>query len=371
MTSYQIIGLVFAVTGVLAGISLLFESQKVKSLDLDYLPKTNLLLWLVRIFVGLLFLYSGYVKANDYIGFAYKLEEYFGVFGADFSFFKGFFEFMTPLSKPLAWFISVFEMALGVAIIVGWRMNLTMWLSMLMMIFFTVLTGYSHYTGAVADCGCFGDALKIEPWESFVKDIILTGMLIPLFIVRHSIHPIFGKSGTWKVVLASFLLSGAYSYYCHEHLPVVDYRAYKVGVDLEQCTTYIHPGDDFPKCSDFFQFYDDRELPLFEGNKLLVTVYTAYGAETEDLQASEALNQSLQGSGVSVYGVNGDTKKTFEGKFKEQAGLSYPFTYLDPKTIKTMVRSNPGYMLLKDGVIVKKWHHNDIPSAEEVKGLLQ
>ena len=91
---------------------------------------------------------------------------------------------MAGFAKPLAWFISVFEMALGVAVILGWRMNLTIWLSMIMMIFFTILTGYSHYTGAVADCGCFGDALKIEPWESFVKDIILTGMLIPVFLVR-------------------------------------------------------------------------------------------------------------------------------------------------------------------------------------------
>lgn len=371
MTSYQIIGLLFAISGVLAGLSLLWESQKVKSLDLDYLPKTNLLVWVVRIFVGLLFLYSGYVKANDYIGFAYKLEEYFGVFASDFSLFKGFFEFMTPLSKPLAWFISVFEMALGVAVIVGWRMNLTMWLSMLMMIFFTILTGYSHYTGAVADCGCFGDALKIEPWESFVKDIILTGMLIPVFVVRHSIHPIFGKSGTWKVVLASFLLAGAYSYYCHEHLPVVDYRAYKVGVDLEHCKEYIAPGDDFPKCSDFDQFYSDRELPIFEGNNLMVVIYTGFKADMEDMQASEALYQSLQGSGINVYGANGDSKKTFEEEIKPKAGMTYPFTYFDPKTLKTIVRSNPGYVLLKEGVVVEKWHHNDIPSADEVKALLQ
>lgn len=371
MTTYQIIGMIFAVTGVLAGISLFLESRKVSTMDLDYLSTTNKLVWLVRIFVGLLFLYSGYVKANDYIGFAYKLEEYFMVFGIDFSFFKGFFDFLSPFSKPLAWFISVFEMALGVAVIIGWRMNLTLWLSMIMMVFFTILTGYSHFTGAVADCGCFGDALKIEPWESFVKDIILTGMLLPVFLVRKYIPPLFGKGPTGKVVLASFLLAGAYSYYCHEHLPVVDYRAYKVGVDLEHCKDYIHPGDDLPKCVDFDQFYSDRELPIFEGKNLMVITYTGFKADLEDLKASEALNQSLQNSGINVYGANGDSKKNFEENIVPKAGLTYPFTYFDPKTLKTMVRSNPGYILLNEGVVVKKWHHNDVPSAEEVKSLLQ
>lgn len=370
MTTYQIIGLIFAVTGILGGISLFTESRKVSSMDLDYLPTTNKLVWLIRIFVGLLFLYSGFVKANDYIGFAYKLEEYFGVFASSFPFFKGFFVFMAGFAKPLAWFISVFEMALGVAVILGWRMNLTIWLSMIMMVFFTVLTGYSHYTGAVADCGCFGDALKIEPWESFVKDIILTGMLIPVFLVRKYIPPLLGAKNTTIAVVASFLLAGAYSYYCHEHLPVVDYRAYKVGVDLEVCKETIPPGADFPKCSDFDQFYDDRTLPIFEGKNLMVITYTGFSADMEDLKASEALNQSLKGSGINVYGANGDSKKTFETKIVPQAGLTYPFTYFDPKTLKTMVRANPGYILLNEGVVVKKWHHNDIPSAEEIKGLL-
>ena len=369
MTTYQIIGLIYAIVGIATATSLAYEANKRKTLDITFLPISGILILITRVLIGLLFFYSGFVKANDYIGFAYKLDEYFMVFGNDFPAFKGFFDFFIPFSKPLAWFISVFEIALAIAIIVGWRMRLTAWLSLIMMIFFTVLTGYSHYTGAVADCGCFGDALKIEPWESFVKDIILTGMLIPLFLVRKSVRPLLPEKISHYVVAGSFLLAGIFSWYCHEHLPWKDYRAYKVGVDLEQCKDEILPGEDFPACADWAQFYD--EYPIYEGQTLLIIMYNIGKAPEDAVRESESLFQSLQGKGVKVFGVTATGRDKVEENFKPLLGLSYPFTYIDEKALKTAVRSNPGYILLHEGVIVKKWHHNDTPSADEIASLLQ
>src|SRR6218665_838406 len=135
---------------------------------------------IARILVGLLFMYSGLIKANDTIGFAYKLEEYFEVFGTDF---------LVPAAVPLAMFICVFEVLLGFALLIGARLKLTLWLSMLMIIFFTFLTFYSAYFDKVNSCGCFGDAIKLTPWQSFSKDLILLVLLIIIIIGRQYVNP--------------------------------------------------------------------------------------------------------------------------------------------------------------------------------------
>lgn len=361
-----------------------------QTLEMDSLPVSHLLIWGIRIYIGLLFLYSGFVKANDYIGFAYKLEEYFTVFGAHFPAVKGFFGIFVPFAEPMAWFISVFELVLAVAILLGFRMNLTAWLTLLMMIFFTALTAYSHLTGAVTDCGCFGDALKIEPWESFTKDVILTIMLIPLFLVRKTITAIPNNRIAAIIVAATFLISGIYSWYCHENLPVVDYRAYKVGVDLKTCTTQMTP-EGYPKCKDWY--FADEELYLldtytllpetdsvriksgkafridmknaFEGTTLMIITYNVNKADEAAMKASADLARELEGSEVFVLGATSTGYSSME-EFIPKYGLEYPFAFMDETVLKTIVRSHPGYVLLKDGVIQKKWHQNNRPSKEEI-----
>lgn len=127
---------------------------------------------LCRILVGVLFIISGFIKANDTLGFSYKLDEYFLVFNMSF---------MSAFSVALAQFICVAEIVLGVATLVGWRMNLVTWLLMLMIVFFTFLTFYSAYFNVVKDCGCFGDALKLTPWQSFGKDVVLLVLILVIF----------------------------------------------------------------------------------------------------------------------------------------------------------------------------------------------
>jgi len=134
------------------------------------------LVWISRILVGVLFIVSGLIKANDTMGFAYKMEEYFHVFGT---------EFMVPFAQFLSTFFCILEIALGVAVLAGYLMNFSSWLLLGLIVFFTFLTGYSAITNTVTDCGCFGDAVKLTPWQSFCKDLVLLFFIVILFCLQN------------------------------------------------------------------------------------------------------------------------------------------------------------------------------------------
>ncbi len=359
MSTYQIIGLSFAAIGILSLIILIVEQRNKRSNLLSSLPVTHIMIRLISILVGGLFIYSGFIKANDYTGFAYKLEEYFVVFGTDF---------MKPLAFPLAWFISVFEIALGVAIILGFMMQITSWLAVLMMIFFTILTGYSHFTGAVTDCGCFGDALKIAPWESFTKDIILTGMLIPLFIFRKQIQAIPNNNVAGWATLGVFILSGIFASYCRANLPLIDYRPYKVQVNLERCTTEMGP-EGLPACKDWAMFFLSEEIDVFKGNVLMIIMHNLNHTSPSELENSIRLSQELSDSDITVLATTATGRSDIES-LDATYNFPYEFALMDETVLKTIVRSNPGYMLIKDGIIIKKWHYNNISSKEELSRLM-
>jgi uncharacterized membrane protein YphA (DoxX/SURF4 family) len=369
MSTYQIIGLIYALVAGISILVLAIEANRRRTLQLEYLPNTTIFTWIIRVMIGGLFIYSGFVKANDYMGFALKLEEYFMVFGEHFPAFKGFFDLLLPTAEPQAWFISVFEIALGVALLVGFRMPLTVWLSLLMMVFFTILTGYSHFTGAVTDCGCFGDALKIEPWETFVKDIILSLMLIPLFVTRKQIPPFPSKAvANWATGI-TFVFFGIFSWWCHEHLPLIDYRPYKLGTDLEVCTTQMTAAG-YPKCKDWYPYFPEEEIPLFEGKVLMIIYASVDKAPAEEMKATAALADQLAGSDITVVGATATGPSQME-TFISQYGLDYPLAFMDETVLKTIIRSHPGYMLLQDGVVMGKWHYNDRPDLAELKAAMQ
>lgn len=347
-------------------------------------PATHALVWVIRIYVFLLFTYSGFVKANDYIGFSYKLEEYFQVFAEYLPFMAGFWQFWEGLAEPLAWFISVFEIALAVAILLGWRMRLTAWLTMLMMLFFTVLTGFSAITGEVTDCGCFGDAIKLKPWMSFSKDIVYLIILTPLFLIRKDIKAFPSKAIALGLVLLTFLVSGVYGWYCHENLPVVDYRAYKIGTDLNRCTT--EPGDEgIPKCKDWDEIlYKDfiaekkaasdttfvmpQALMPLQGKTLMVVAYKLEKASDESLSQSGDLARALREKGVNTVLMT-STGPSIVEDIVAKANLDYPVSFRDATMLKTIIRANPGYVLLDNGKVIGKWHHNNIPDVTEVMEL--
>ena len=142
----------------------------------------RILVQICRFLVGALFIFSGLIKANDPVGFGVKLEDYFLVFADTFSFFRA--PWLLQSTVPLAWVICVVEVALGIALLLGIRRKLVAWSLLLMIIFFTWLTGYSAITGAVTDCGCFGDAVKLTNWQTFFKNVVLMLPVLYLFYNR-------------------------------------------------------------------------------------------------------------------------------------------------------------------------------------------
>ncbi|GIV43568.1 MAG: hypothetical protein KatS3mg035_0691 [Bacteroidia bacterium] len=182
-----------------------------------------------RILVGLLFIVSGLIKANDPIGFSYKLDEYWQVFGM---------EWMSPMSLAISVFICVAEVVLGVAVLFGAQMVLVSWSLLLMIIFFTFLTFYSAYFNKVTDCGCFGDAVKLTPWESFTKDVVLLVFILIIFFYRNKVKSVFkSKVGDWALILIATIATGYFSLHCINHLPVKDFRPYAIGKNIKEQMT--------------------------------------------------------------------------------------------------------------------------------------
>ena len=180
-----------------------------------------------RILVGALFIFSGFIKLNDPLGFSYKLEEYFSYDVLNIP-------SLIPYALGLAVFVVVFEVILGVFLLIGYKPKFTVWSLLGMIVFFTFLTFYAAYFDKVKDCGCFGDFLKLTPWQSFSKDVILLVLILVLFFGQRHIKPVMTTFGTSLVALLSFIVSLWFGYYVLMHLPAIDFRAYKIGDNLQE-----------------------------------------------------------------------------------------------------------------------------------------
>ena len=175
----------------------------------------------IRIFVGLLFIFSGLIKANDPHGLSYKMQEFFEVWG---------FDFLNPLSLFSSLVMNVLEVFAGIAIIVNWQTKKITWLLFILILFFTYLTGYALFSGKIKTCGCFGDCLPLTPAMSFTKDIIL-GVLILILLATNSgkvSKGIFGKLVLFTVTIGT----AAFQWFVLSYLPIVDCLPFKKGNDI-------------------------------------------------------------------------------------------------------------------------------------------
>lgn len=417
------------------------------------------LLNIARIIVGNLFIFSGIVKVNDPLGFSYKLEEYFIEFGMNW-------EWLHELLVPLAATLCIVEIVLGVAVLVGYRMKQVSWILLLMIVFFTFLTGASAIFEIVRSCGCFGDAIPLTPWESFYKDLILLVLIGLIFYKRKSIEPWQSSKSLllvfvistgimialgmmlswnmevevlafiWLAVLIKFSLKKAeyaavfavlfsliYGLYISvaaiEHLPFKDFRPYAVGKNLpEQMTlpadakspvyenTLIYKNKNTGEVKELTdqeytasKIWEDKnwewqetqselieegdvapitdlsiighdgvdytDIILSEDQVLLIIAYDLAAAGTEHWGEINELVKSARSKGIKVIGLSaaGEEQKN---NYIEKHQLIFDFYITDGIVLKTIVRSNPGLVMLKQGTVTGKWHENDVPSVDKL-----
>jgi len=351
-----------------------------------------------RIFVGVLFIISGLIKLNDPVGFSFKLGDYFAPEVLNLP-------FLEPYALVIAVLVVILEVLLGVMLIVGYAKKFTLWSLLLMIVFFTFLTFYSAYFNKVTDCGCFGDALKLTPWESFSKDVVLLVLILFLYKGSGYIQPFFSKGVRSITVFISLILCLWLGLHVLEHLPVIDFRAYKVGTNITkgmqtpadapravyqynwsfdvngQQKTVINRGEDpkiegtllgvetsvlqkgyEPPIHDFSIERDgiDYTTQMLEEEHLLVVIaYNLNVAQNEGFIAIKEATDSALEKGYTVIGISASSTPETE-KLAAKYDLDFKFYFCDMTALKTIIRSNPSIMSLEKGTILQKLHFNDV-----------
>jgi uncharacterized membrane protein YphA (DoxX/SURF4 family) len=368
------------------------------------------LLMIARLFVGCLFIFSGFVKGIDPMGFQYKLNDYLEALNLKV------FEFLT---LPGAFLLPFAEFAIGIGLLTGILVRLSTKLAFVFMLFFTPLTLYIALKNPVTDCGCFGDALVISNWNTFYKNIVLIFLAILLLINRRTLQFIFTEKYRTIIFSSLLLIYISAVYWSYNHEPIFDFRPYRVGknipegmripdgspTDVYQNIYYYRnlKSNEVKKFTDLdFPWQDtinwkfesmDPPLLLKEGFKPPIHDFSIQTTEQEnvtdfylqdslftffviayDLEKSwnkkqNELNMLAIWAKSKGYHFVGLTSTSGEGlrKYKTDLHPAYEMMLTDQTTLKTIIRSNPGLMLLKKGTIIGKWHYNDFPTPEEAE----
>jgi uncharacterized membrane protein YphA (DoxX/SURF4 family) len=369
---------------------------------------------LVRIIVGVLFIFSGLVKAIDPLGLSYKMQEFFELWH------------MTQFNSwtlLLSILMNAFEIIAGFALLLGWRIRLFMWLLLLLVLFFTFLTGYAYLSGKFKNCGCFGDCLPISPLTSFLKDIILTILIGFLFWQRNKITPLFNeKTNTWTMFVVT-LLSFGLQWYSLTYLPPVDCLPYKKGNNISEQmkmpanavpdvfeTRIIYKKINSGEVKDMSQeeFYKSNiwEDSTWKQDTMITTLVkkgknneppikgfvltSATGADSteailsmpyailvylENFEVSvskwkkdfEKLHAAAQAKRVPVFIVTGRREEAAQ-KFSGTVLASIPVLTSDFTAIRTAARTSPCVYLLNKGTIVEKQSYKNF---DKVSGRLK
>lgn len=314
----------------------------------------KIIVQILRIFVGALFMFSGAVKVVDPIGSQYKFEEYFSASVLDL-------EFLIPYALPFAIILIVVEITLGAALLVGWRSKFTLRALLVTIVFFSFLTWYSAYYNKVTDCGCFGDAIKLTPWQSFYKDVVLTIAILILNFRIKDINTIDSKSFSEKITFLALFLSGCIVYHVLNHLPIIDFRPYAIGENIEEGMKYPEDGT-LPKVHDFMLEDSQNDLAplLLRKEKLmLIIMYNLDKANLKGIPNVKEAARKAKEKGYTVYGVSASFDEDLQ-QLKKEYSLPFDFLFCDETTLKTMIRSNPGVMTFERGTVVDKKAWRDV-----------
>lgn len=360
----------------------------------------NISLQIGRIVFGAVFIFSGFVKAIDPLGFTYKIEDYLRTFG-------GFFESLAEYAFPLAIALSTLELLIGLNLIFKVHLSLTRILALLFMLVMTPLTLYIAIKNPVTDCGCFGDALIISNWATFFKNLVLISIVI-LMLVYHTKFRAFLAPKIQHIAILIFIVIGAsLSVYSYRHLPMIDFLPYKTGVNIpkameipdnaakdEYTTTFIYEKDgeqkeftleNYPKNDSSWVFVDQKSVLIskgfkapihdfsivndqfdditeqvlsFPGKTYLLILYDVDDASVEGAKKAEKVYQKALKDGEKFYALTASSNEDVK-KFVQKTGVTYPFWKTDPTALKSIVRANPGLVLIQKGTVLGKWNWRD------------
>lgn len=369
----------------------------------------KLAVWTARTILGATFIFSGFVKAIDPLGTQYKIQDYAAAVGAA----EYLPDWATLLSSVL---LSAFELSIGAFMLLAVARRLVSRLALLFMAAMTAVTLWIWIDDPVKDCGCFGDAVSLTNGETLSKNIILTILALAAARWPLAAGRLMSRAAQWMVVQAVPVASVVLSLWCLYDLPLIDFRPYHVGADIKAGmeipdnaeqpvieTTFVMEKDgvrkefsldNYPDST--WTFIDSRSVTVKEGYVPPIhdfSIIDDTGTDITDdiLSAPEyaflLISPNLEhaddqnfGSIDQIYEYCLERRYTFVcltassdaavARWRELTGAEYPFCNTDATTLKTVIRSNPGLMVLKQGVVVGKWSHNRLPEPEDFDAIL-
>ena len=354
-----------------------------------------------RFLLALVFIFSGFVKAVDPLGTQYKIQDYLEAFGW-VALVPAFLPFLASVLQAMV------EFCLGIYLLFGIRRRMTTLFVVVIMGVMTPLTLWLALSNPISDCGCFGDAVTLTNWETFGKNVLLLIAAVSVFKWGNRITPLVTKRFDWLVAMYAFLYILGMTLYCYRELPVFDFRPYRIGTDIRKGmeipegakptvydTRFILQKngvekeftlDDYPDST--WTFVDSRTVVKEQGYEPPIRDFSIIRQEdgedvtdeilTDDkytfLLVAHQLSQADDSSidlinelydysvehGYQFYCLTSSPDSDIED-WQERTGAEYPFCLMDDITLKTMIRSNPGLMLLKNGVVINKWSVNSLP----------
>ncbi len=361
-----------------------------------------------RIIVGVVFIFSGFVKAVDPLGSTYKFSDYFNAFGISF---------LNPVALPLAILLSSTEFLVGISLLFGYRYRLSSWILLIFMSFFTVLTLILALTNPVSDCGCFGDAIIMTNWQTFIKNVCLVPFTLIIFFYRGKIPACYYLLKEWIFIGFYAVIIILLQIYSLRHLPPLDFRPYSIGTyipekmtvpedapideyriylyyekngTVKEFTEENYPWQDTtwkfveskhalikkgyePPIHDFTMYdddgYDHTEIVLADdGYTFLLVSYNLAEADKNGLEHANYLAASAYMNNHSFYCLTASSKPEVD-EISSSLALQYSFFTTDEIALETIIRSNPGLFLIKEGVIIDKWSYRDFPDPEELNSI--